>query len=429
MQSTKRALSVSQLNRKAKGLLEDEFQSVDVEGEVSNFSVPSSGHWYFSIKDASAQVDCVMFRGNNLHVKFEPKIGAKIYVTARVSLYEPRGGFQLIVSKVKQAGIGDLQIKFEELKAKLDKEGLFDQERKKQIPTDPSTIAVITSLKGAALQDVLKALKRRAPTIRVYVLPATVQGPNGSKEIIQALKLADQYKERYHFDLVLLTRGGGSPEDMWNFNEEAVVRAIARCQLPIINAVGHQIDFTLADFVADMRAPTPSTAAEELSPDNEERLQALAKYSRDLASLMQRHLKQCQIQVQHRLERLRHPRSYIQQQSQSADRLQERMERAIKAKLLQNADKPSYYKRRLQRSCKHVIQRYDTRVKQIGSTFELVNPLNVLKRGYSVLRDKNRNVLHSTKQVQVGQTVQAQLAEGELVCEVQNTHHSHTSKA
>src|SRR5690606_35272474 len=281
-------LSVSQLNRRAKQLLETHLPLLWVEGELSNVSQPSSGHWYFTLKDDQAQVRCAMFRNRNMLVRFKPQQGQQVLVRARVSLYEGRGDYQLIAEHMEEAGTGALQRAFEALKAKLGAEGLFDEARKRPIPTLPRHIGVITSPTGAAIRDVLTVLERRFPSIPVTVIPVAVQGKESAPQIVRALELANRCGL---FDVLLLTRGGGSLEDLWSFNEEAVARAVAASQLPVVCAVGHEVDFSIADFVADLRAPTPSAAAELMTPDGEDWLETFIGYEVMLEDAMERKLR------------------------------------------------------------------------------------------------------------------------------------------
>ncbi len=258
-------------------LLESHFDFVWVEGEVSNFTVPSSGHWYFSLKDSGAQVRCAMFRNRNQRLRFTPANGDHIRLRCRVSLYEGRGEFQLIVEHLEQAGAGALQAAFEKLKARLLAEGLFDAQRKKPLPASVSRLGVITSPTGAAIHDILTVLRRRCPGIAVFLFPVAVQGEAAAREIAAAIERANRWQRegKVQLDALIVGRGGGSLEDLWAFNEEIVARAIAASELPIVSAVGHEVDFTIADMVADHRAATPSAAAELLSPDQREWLQRL----------------------------------------------------------------------------------------------------------------------------------------------------------
>src|SRR6185436_5078593 len=324
----RRVLSVSGLNREAKLALEGTLGLVWVEGEVSNLSRPSSGHLYWSLKDAHAQVRCAMFRMSNRGLGFELANGQQVLVRARASLYEARGEYQLIVEYAEEAGEGLLRRRFEELKKKLAAEGLFDPARKRPLPKLPQRIGVITSPSGAALRDVLIALRRRSPATAVLIYPTSVQGSGAADEICRTLKLADR---RAECEVLILTRGGGSLEDLWAFNEEAVARTIAAVELPIIVGVGHEIDFTIADFVADLRAPTPSQAAELAVPDQSEWLTRFARLERQAVqcarqrlAVEQRHFSA----LAHRLSRC-HPGVRLREQGQLLDELESRLHHAI----------------------------------------------------------------------------------------------------
>ena len=266
--------TVSRLNAEVRLLLENEMGVVWLLGEISNLAIPSSGHWYFTLKDQQAQVKCAMFKGNNRHVTFRPTQGQSVLVRARLSLYEPRGDYQLIAESMQPEGDGLLQQAFESLKLKLSQEGLFSTALKKPIPHFPKSIGLITSKTGAALHDVLQVIKRRNPLLKVIIYPTLVQGKEATQQIVQSLVIADARQE---CDVLILGRGGGSLEDLWCFNEEAVARQIAACTIPIVSAVGHETDVTIADFVADLRAPTPSAAAEIVSLDTRLLQQSLAE--------------------------------------------------------------------------------------------------------------------------------------------------------
>ncbi|MBR9882635.1 MAG: exodeoxyribonuclease VII large subunit, partial [Oceanospirillales bacterium] len=262
--SSNRALSVSALNRQVKSLLEHSFLSIQVIGEISNFARPSSGHWYFTLKDAKAQVRCAMFRNSNQRTGFVPREGDEVLVTARVSLYEGRGDYQLICERMEKSGLGQLQQAFDALKAKLDKEGLFDVARKRRLPPHPKHLGVVTSPSGAAIHDILTVLKRRFPGLPVTLYPTAVQGAEAAAQIVSAIELANRHNQ---CDVLIVGRGGGSLEDLWPFNEESVARAIVASAIPIVSAVGHEVDVSISDLCADQRAATPSAAAELLSPD------------------------------------------------------------------------------------------------------------------------------------------------------------------
>ena len=319
--------SISRLNSEVRAVLEGSFPLVWVEGEISNLASPRSGHLYFSLKDAQAQVRCALFRAKRQLLRFQPANGAQVLARARISFYEPRGDFQLIVEHLEPAGAGSAQREFEALKKRLQSEGLFDNERKKPLPAFPQRLGVITSASGAAIRDVIKVLRRRAPHIAVTIFPAQVQGKGAAEELLEALGIALQ---RADCDLLLLTRGGGSIEDLAAFNDERLARAVASAGIPIVSAVGHEIDFTITDFVADRRAPTPSAAAELISPDAAALLQTVGKLSQRLQAGVRRRL---QVESQHlarlagRLQRAA-PANRLRQQQQRLDGLDLRLLRS-----------------------------------------------------------------------------------------------------
>ncbi|MEX0952072.1 MAG: exodeoxyribonuclease VII large subunit, partial [Gammaproteobacteria bacterium] len=323
----RRIFSVAELNRTARALLEGEFPSIWVEGEISNLARPASGHLYFSLKDSKAQVRCALFKNRALGLKTRPENGMQVLLRAGVSLYEGRGEFQLIVEYLEPAGAGALQRAFEELKRKLEAEGLFDPAHKQTLPAFPKRIGVITSPSGAAIRDVLNVLKRRYPGVEVIIYPAPVQGADAPAKLKRMLDVAIARNE---VDVLLLTRGGGSLEDLWAFNDEPLARAIHACPLPIVSAVGHEIDFTIADFVADQRAATPSAAAELLSPDQTQLLRQLARYESLLDRQMQQQLRSRKDRINSLQKRLPHPQRTLQQISQRLDDLTLRSQRAIK---------------------------------------------------------------------------------------------------
>jgi exodeoxyribonuclease VII large subunit len=320
--------SVSRLNREVRVLLERGFGILWVEAEISNFSRPGSGHWYFSLKDANAQVRCAMFRQRNIQCAFTARDGQKVLVRARIGLYEPRGEFQLIVEHMEDAGLGALKRQFEELAAKLKSEGLFAAERKRPLPALPRRVGVITSPSGAAVRDILHVLARRFPAVAVMIYPVAVQGAQAPAEIIAALGVACR---RAECDVLILARGGGSLEDLWAFNDERLARAIVASSIPVVSGVGHEIDFTIADFAADMRAPTPSAAAELVVPDAGEWLASLASLAARLARCARRRLGEQREQLR-RLERraaLVSPAARCAQQTQRLDELEQRLRRAV----------------------------------------------------------------------------------------------------
>ncbi len=324
--------TVSRLNREARGLLEAGLPSLWITGELSNLSRPASGHWYFTLKDEDAQVRCAMFRQRNQLVRMTPRDGAQVLLRARVGLYEARGEFQLVVDHLEEAGEGELRRRFEALKNRLAAEGLFDAGRKRAPPGFPRRVGVVTSATGAALRDVLQVLRRRCPAIPVLLYPVPVQGAGASREIGEMLSLADRRKE---VDVLLLVRGGGSIEDLWAFNDEGLARTIAGLDLPLISGIGHEVDFTIADFVADLRAPTPSAAAELAVPDAATWLAALSAAARRLASAalrLLRHRQDAVLRVGRRLQ-LMHPAQALAQRAQRLDELQTRSLAALRRSL------------------------------------------------------------------------------------------------
>lgn len=433
--------SVSQLNRQARQLLETHLPLLWVEGELSNVSTPSSGHWYFTLKDEQAQVRCCMFRNRNMLVRFKPQQGQHVLLRARVSLYEGRGDYQIIAEHMEEAGSGALQRAFDELKHKLSQEGLFNEAHKKALPPLPKHIGVITSPTGAAIRDVLSVLERRFPGIPVTVIPVAVQGKESAPQIIKAIDLANRCGL---FDVLLLTRGGGSMEDLWSFNEESVARAIFNSKLPIVCGVGHEVDFTIADFVADLRAPTPSAAAELLVPDGDDWLDKFIGFEVLLEEAMLRRLQQWQKHLRNLRQRLRHPRERLEQQAQRLDNLELRLKnhihkllanyknQLIQLRLRQQAHHPQIRLAQLSERIKNAQTRLHTaqyrlidRKKQaLGESVRMLNtlsPLSTLERGYALVTDtQTRKVISDSDQVIPGSEISARLAHGELICRVQS---------
>ena len=310
--------TVSELNTEARTLLEDNFFGVWIEGEISNFVAPGSGHWYFSLKDDNAQVRCALFKGSQRKINFTPKNGMQVLLRARVSLYEPRGDFQLIADFMEERGEGKLRRAFEALKKKLEAAGWFNEDIKKEIPEYPQCIGVITSSTGAAIRDILHVLKRRYPCVPIIIYPTLVQGDTAAPAIVKAIQTANTRNE---CDVLIVARGGGSLEDLWPFNEEVTAKAIFESKLPIISGVGHEIDFTIADFVADVRAPTPSAAAEIAVPDRMELLQSLRRQGIQLIRHIQQKMnaeKQQLVWVQKHLQQ-QHPRRQLAERMQQLD--------------------------------------------------------------------------------------------------------------
>jgi len=334
-EKTRDVYTPSRLNREARTMLERGFSALWVEGEISNLSRPSSGHWYFSLKDDSAQLRCAMFRQKNMLIRFTPRDGMHVQIRGRVSLYEARGDYQFLVDHMEEAGEGALRRQFELLKSKLAAEGLFATERKRALPKLPRRIGVITSPTGAAVRDVLHILRRRFCSIPVLIYPVPVQGAVAAPQIAAAIRFASA---RAECDVLVLARGGGSLEDLWAFNEEVVARAMFDCRIPIVSGVGHEVDFTIADFVADVRAPTPSGAAELIAPDCNEWMRSIGQVARQLTSALQRQLKQRRDRmtwVQRRLAQL-HPGIEVRQRAQRLDEFEQRLVRSLRHVLLQH---------------------------------------------------------------------------------------------
>lgn len=430
--------SVAELNRTARGLLEGQLPLVWVEGEMSNLARPGSGHLYFSLKDSSAQVRCAMFRYRSQQLNFEPANGLQVVVRGRVSLYEARGEFQLVVEQLASAGAGALQQAFEQLKQKLLAEGLFAAEHKQVLPAVPQCIGVITSPTGAAIQDVLNVLQRRFAGIAVRIYPVPVQGKDAPSAIVKALQRANRRRDA---DVLLLTRGGGSLEDLWAFNDEQVARAIFASRLPVVSAVGHEIDFSIADFVADVRAPTPSAAAELLSPDAQHWQAQTQQLERRLRRAMSAQLAQKQQYLHHLQARLRHPRQSLEAVAQHLDALSLRLQQRLHSQLVQQQQRvqqlqarfqrqnpalklqplslqQEYLQQRLHTVMQHKIKHYEQRLHTLVHTLDTVSPLATLQRGYAIVQDEKQRVIRQASAVQIGDAVQARLAEGTLRCRV-----------
>ncbi|CAH6921439.1 exodeoxyribonuclease VII subunit XseA [Vibrio chagasii] len=432
--------TVSRLNSEVRLLLENEMGIVWLVGEVSNFSAPVSGHWYLTLKDSRAQVKCAMFRGNNRRVTFKPQNGNQVLVKARLSLYEPRGDYQLIIESMQPEGDGKLQQEFEKLKMNLAAEGLFAQSSKQALPEHPKRVGVVTSKTGAALYDILDVLKRRDPSLPVVVYPTMVQGEEAAIQIAQAIGRAN---ERNECDVLIVGRGGGSLEDLWCFNNEIVARTIAASQIPIISAVGHEVDVTIADFVADMRAPTPSAAAELVSRDNSHKEQAFASKRARLVSAI-RHvlIKQAQSTqaLKHRLER-QHPSYQLQKQSQQLDDLDMRLRRGMAQYLKQHAQRVERkqhqlqlnspvkrlgeQKLHLQRSEQKLLDAMDKtllttrhQLAMAAEKLETVSPLATLKRGYSITHSASSKTVSSINDVEVGEVITTQVEDGVIESQV-----------
>lgn len=384
-------LSVTQLNKAAQLLLEKNFSLVWVEGEISNLAKPTSGHIYFSLKDPTAQIRCAMFRFKRSNLGFEPQNGLLVHVQAKVSLYPDRGDYQLIVEAMKPAGDGHLRLLYEQLLKKLSVEGLFQEKWKKPIPAYPRHIGVVTSPTGAAIRDILSVLKRRFPSIPITIFPTKVQGSEAAPEIVKAIQLATTYQKT---DVLILARGGGSIEDLWPFNEELVARAIFASPIPIISGVGHEIDFTIADLVADMRAPTPSAAAELVSPNRDELLQRLRLIETRLHQKIVNILEYYAQKIDWLQKRLRHPREIIQSLVQRLSHLESRLALAMQ-QLLKNKQ---------------------FKFLSLTRALDTLSPLSTLNRGYAIVSDPNQHIVKSITAIQPNERLKVRFFDGTWVC-------------
>jgi exodeoxyribonuclease VII large subunit len=428
--------SVSELNQTAKHLLETQLGTLYIEGEISNFSCPSSGHWYFTLKDSKAQVRCAMFRLYNGRVKRFPENGMQILLKAKVSLYPNRGDYQLIVEQLHDLGAGALQQQFEALKKQLTKEGLFEEKHKLTLPVLPKTIGIITSITGAALQDMLSVLRVRYPVANIIIYPCLVQGKQAAPAITKMLNLADQRKE---CDVLLLARGGGSMEDLWCFNDEILARALFACSIPTLTGIGHEVDFTIADFIADKRAPTPTAAAQMISPDKKQLQQTLAQHlsflSASLNKLIDNRLEKL-AWLQTRLEQ-QHPKQLLLEQQQQMDNLTQALYSKITRTLQQQKDhlnvlhhrlstqqplltlqhtKTAIYHQwiQLKRQMQYCLSEKTTRLTNSVEKINLLNPLQTLARGYSITTNEHNAIISQAKQLKEGDVIVTQLHEGTI---------------
>ncbi len=436
-------LSISALNESARALLEGNFPLVWVEGEISNLARPASGHLYLSLKDSSAQVRCAMFRMRSMHLGFKPENGMQVQVRAKLSLYVPRGDYQLVIEHMEEAGDGALRRAYEQLKQRLHQEGLFAEEDKQPLPTMPRAIGVVTSPSGAAIHDIISTLRRRFPSLPVILYPVAVQGEGAAKEIARAIALAG---ERDECDVLIIGRGGGSLEDLWAFNEESVARAIYDSEIPVISAVGHEVDFTIADFVADVRAPTPTAAAELVSPSRDELLAQLEGMSRRLLSGVTTYTEYYRQTLTGLSKRLKHPGRRLQDISQRLDELDSRLANARRVEFRHIGTRlAGLYARLLRHTPQHRLQSLQTKQgnlhqrlnqamqhqlagqkQQLASTaraLDTISPLATLGRGYAIVRHYEKDdIIHSSQEVAPGDRIKARLGKGELICQVEELH-------
>ncbi|MEQ9948934.1 exodeoxyribonuclease VII large subunit [Pectobacterium aroidearum] len=426
--------TVSRLNQTVRQLLEMEMGQIWLSGEISNLSQPSSGHWYFTLKDERAQVRCAMFRTSNRRVTFRPQNGQQVLIRATITLYEPRGDYQLLAESMQPAGDGLLQQQFEQLKQKLAAEGLFDQQFKQVLPSPAKQVGVITSASGAALHDILQVLQRRDPSLPVIVYPTSVQGADAPLQIVRAIELANQREE---CDVLIVGRGGGSLEDLWSFNDERVARAIFASRIPIVSAVGHETDVTIADFVGDLRAPTPSAAAELVSRNQLELLRQIQSQRQRLEMAMDYYLAQRNrdfTRLHHRLQQ-QHPQLRLARQQAQLVKLRQRLDDAMQQQLRQTSRRSERLQQRLmQQQPQTRLHRAQQRLQQLSyqmqsaverqlnqnkqklgiacSRLEGVSPLATLARGYNVTTAPDGKVLKNVTQITPGETLKTRLQDG-----------------
>ena len=441
LDNTQEIISVSEINRRAKSILEENFPFVWIQGEVSNFFSAASGHWYFSLKDESSEIRCAMFANKSHRITFEPKDGDHLVLNGTLSIFEGRGQYQIIVEHIELAGEGALLKAFEELKKKLLTEGLFDDSLKKKLPSYPRSIAVVTSPDGAVIQDIINVLSRRSPFFNLTVVPTLVQGEKAAPLICEALNKASNLE---NIDLIILARGGGSIEDLWAFNNEEVARAIVNCPIPLVSAVGHETDFTISDFVADIRAPTPSIAAEIISQPYSELKETLEGYQSYLLKSFESQFDSQRTRITNLIKRIRHPGDKLREIGQKVDYLEtaliQEMHQKVSFKknqlnltqlsLQQNSpqNKVKEAKVYLQNASKDLLKAFKIKIErkrkllgELVATIEAVSPLSVLARGYSIIStEPEGKILSSSNQVKIGQTISAVLNKGSIRAEIKS---------
>ncbi len=436
--------TVESLNNTISLHLQKDFRSIFVEGEISNLFKAASGHYYFTLKDHKSQIKCVLFLNTYRIVKTKQALanGQKIIIKASLSVYVPRGDYQLIVENIYPTGLGALQLAFEQLKQKLIKEGLFDQAYKKLIPRLPKTIWVVTSPSGAAVRDIIVTVQRRCAASNINIIPTLVQGDSASDNIIKALNFADKYSDPVT-DVIILARGGGSIEDLWAFNDEGLAREIFKAKTPIIAGIGHETDFTIADFVADLRAATPTAAAEAATPNQNEYHASIYKFNQQLLKTWRNYFIYCQQKIDHLSHRLiqQHPQTKMHNQLQKLDDLYERMHKSLKiniyncvndlkfndSKLRQNnpislinfyKNKLVYNKKMLNNEIWRLIDSNKNTLLFAIKNLSSVNPLEILSLGYSIIEDEHGNLIINKEQVKTGDKIKAKLYQGEIYCAV-----------
>ena len=439
-----KVLSVTNLNRMAKLLLEDNFPAVVVEGEISNLATPASGHWYLTLKDKTSQIRCAMFVNRNRVVRFKPQNGKQIIVRGRLSIYEGRGDYQLIADSMEDSGDGALRRAFEELKSKLQTIGLFDEDAKQEVHSSYDHIGVVTSPTGAAIRDILSVFERRFPATLVTLFPVSVQGAEAKREIVNAIETANRLRGKLGVQALIISRGGGSLEDLQAFNEEDVAQAIFASGLPITSAVGHEIDFTIADFVADLRAPTPSAAAEQLSPSQFEYLEILQSYLQQFTRAIGKRLQSTDRTLAVMYRQLKRPDRRLQEHAQKLDRFEGQLQLAIRnrialqhsellqrkrglqfstplSRIRQLLDQVGAKLKTMERSMQADVQIRQAKLSELSRGLEAVSPLNTLSRGYSITYNADMKVIRQSDDVKIGSEITSRLKKGSIVSTVKAT--------
>ena len=431
-------ISVSEVNSLAKGILERDLSNIWIQGEISSFTAHSSGHWYFTIKDKNSSLSCVMFKFENQNILFEPKVGDELILNGNVGIYAPTGKYQFNVKHIEVFGEGALLKAYEELKKKLEREGLFEASNKKDFPTMPKSIAVITSETGAVLRDIVTVLRRRSPTLVVTLIESQVQGKDADKFIVQAIKTANKKKD---FDLIILARGGGSIEDLWCFNMESVAREIFKSRLPIVSAIGHETDFTISDFVADLRAPTPSAAAELISENHFYLSDSLERITNEIIKIISNKINYTGDNLKNLLKLIRHPGDKLRETTQQIDNYEMRIKNSLMNLILKKSkdleqeisilkssspqikiqasnNKLEIISSALRNGIKANLEKKKKRFSLELSTLQAVSPLSVLARGYSIISDEEGRIVRSSKNLSLNQKIKARFGEGQIIAKV-----------
>jgi len=439
VQNNQEIISVSDVNDLAKGLLEKDLSNVWIQGEISSFTAHGSGHWYFTIKDKKSSLDCVMFKFDNINLLFEPKVGDELILNGKVSIYSPTGRYQFNVKHIEVSGEGALLRAFEDLKKKLDQEGLFDDLNKKDLPEFPLEVSVITSATGAVFQDIINVLSRRSPSVLLTLVETPVQGKQAENEICKAIERVNTFQNS---DLIILARGGGSIEDLWCFNTESVARAIFKSEIPLVSAVGHETDFTISDFVADLRAPTPSAAAEIISQNHSNLKTLIESSQKDLYLQINNELRNQNEGLRSLTKLIRHPGDKLREISQRIDGIETHLANLLERILLISKGEVNSISSSLKEFSPYMMvenskNRIENSIKDIrrsmqavleekrnqfltsSHTLEAVSPLSVLSRGYSILtKGKEEKVINSYSQVKVGDEITGKLKEGQILTKV-----------